>query len=557
MTVLAKPPIAPASPHNGAAPAGDFVTRLLAEQRDLTAVERFARVHEADSPPAQAKYYRDLIPLTTPGAGEQYAFEVDLDACTGCKACVSACHSMNGLEPTETWRAVGLLQGTDDQFPILQHVTTACHHCLEPACLAGCPTNAYEKDPITGVVSHLDDQCFGCQYCTMACPYEVPQYSKTKGIVRKCDMCHGRLAAGEAPACVQACPSQAIRIRITPRELTKAEASGRGLLPGAPDSEFTKPTTRYLGADRLPAGTAPADAAHASPQHAHWPLIIMLTLIQMGVGAFAVLSPLRWWAGGGEAFVALAALTAMGATGVALAASTLHLGRPTYAFRAVLGWRHSWLSREAIAFGAFAGPASAVTAYALLPYLPFQPPLEPPQALRVPLEAFTPIAGAVGVYCSIRIYQFTRRVFWIGLGTASRFWLTSAVLGPALVLACWSLTQNAGAVSHGLAAWIILAATTKLLFEASILRPSAETHPSQRLTGQLMTGPLAAVTGARFAAGVLGGVVLPLAGLAAGGAVAAAISCTSLGLLVVGELAERTLFFGAVIPLRMPGGIKP
>ncbi len=59
------------------------------------------------SPPAHL--YQDLIPLSQPGPGEQYAFTVDLDACSGCKACVSACHSLNGLDDEETWREVGLL----------------------------------------------------------------------------------------------------------------------------------------------------------------------------------------------------------------------------------------------------------------------------------------------------------------------------------------------------------------------------------------------------------------------------------------------------------------
>ena len=47
---------------------------------------------------------------------------------------------------------------------------------------------------------------------------------------------------------------------------------------------------------------------------------------------------------------------------LALGASVLHLGRPQYAFRAVLGLRTSWLSREALGFGLFAG---AGTAFAL------------------------------------------------------------------------------------------------------------------------------------------------------------------------------------------------
>src|SRR5437016_233099 len=86
-----------------------LIDLLLLEQQDLTAVERFAQKHEAHELPLQARYYSALLPAAPPGAGEQYAFEVDLDACSGCKACVAACNSLNGLDETETWRDVGLV----------------------------------------------------------------------------------------------------------------------------------------------------------------------------------------------------------------------------------------------------------------------------------------------------------------------------------------------------------------------------------------------------------------------------------------------------------------
>src|SRR5881394_1285781 len=82
---------------------------LLAEQQSLTAVDRFSHAHDGDAFLPQARRYRDLIPLDAPGTGEQYAFEVELDKCSGCKACVTACHSLNGLDENETWRDVGLL----------------------------------------------------------------------------------------------------------------------------------------------------------------------------------------------------------------------------------------------------------------------------------------------------------------------------------------------------------------------------------------------------------------------------------------------------------------
>src|SRR4029079_12021736 len=136
-----------------------LIDALLADQRELSAADRFARKHENHDFPGQAKYYRDLIPLSATKPGEQYAFEVDLDRCSGCKACVTACHSLNGLSEHETWRAVGTLHGGTAAAPFQATVTTACHHCVDPGCLNGCPVLAYEKDPATGIVKHLDDQC--------------------------------------------------------------------------------------------------------------------------------------------------------------------------------------------------------------------------------------------------------------------------------------------------------------------------------------------------------------------------------------------------------------
>jgi formate dehydrogenase iron-sulfur subunit len=215
---------------------------VLHDQQVLTAVDRFAKKHDAAELLSGLRTYRELIPPAKPGVGQQYAFDVDLDLCTGCKACVTGCHNLNGLDDNEVWRTVGLLHGGTTKGPAQQTVTTACHHCLDPACMNGCPVKAYEKDPVTGIVKHLDDQCIGCQYCIFMCPYDAPKYNKARGIVRKCDMCSDRLEHGEAPACVQSCPNEAIRITVVDRTEAIQATEANAFLPGAPAPSDTLPT---------------------------------------------------------------------------------------------------------------------------------------------------------------------------------------------------------------------------------------------------------------------------------------------------------------------------
>ena len=65
-----------------------LVDRYLGEQQ-ATAADRFAQAHDAaraDGRPALAGRYSALMPATPPAAGQQYAFDVDLDACSGCKS---------------------------------------------------------------------------------------------------------------------------------------------------------------------------------------------------------------------------------------------------------------------------------------------------------------------------------------------------------------------------------------------------------------------------------------------------------------------------------------
>ncbi len=548
-----------------------LIDELLAEQQSLTAVERFSRQHERDALPAQSRYYRDLIPLSKPGRGEQYAFAVDLDICTGCKACVSACHSLNGLDDDETWRDIGLLHGGSVEEPWQQTVTTACHHCLEPACLEGCPVRAYEKDAETGIVRHLDDQCIGCQYCVLKCPYDVPKYSTKRGIVRKCDMCHSRLAVGEAPACVQACPSGAITIRIAQTgEVPDASEPGVRLLPGAFDSSYTKPTTLYTTHRVMPANARPGDSAALRLEHAHAPLIGMLVLTQVAAGLLVCAAALA--IGDAAAFRAAQAPLAAAAFAIlnlGLAVSVLHLGRPLGAWRAFLGLRTSWMSREILAFSIFAGAAAAFTGAAwwktlagLLSPLGVVERFIQPAQFSAPLAIAAAVLGLLGVWCSAMIYVDTRRVFWNRELTFTKFFGTALLLGTAgtAALLGWVATFSGGPLSEAIQTFAILATFIRTAlfgwefqnFHTALRDEHAATHRSAlavwKLGRPLLFGRLGLFVGSTLFG------ALAITGT---GAIGTACATISFLLTLSSQLIERYFFFTAVIAPRMPGPLAP
>jgi Fe-S-cluster-containing dehydrogenase component/DMSO reductase anchor subunit len=540
-----------------------LIDELLAEQQRLTAVERFALHHEQNAIPAQAKLYRELLPARGPSQGEQYAFAVDLDACSGCKSCVTACHSLNGLDEEETWRSVGLLHDGTGHRPFQQWVTTSCHHCVEPACLEGCPVLAYEKDPQSGIVRHLDDQCIGCQYCILKCPYDVPKYSHKRGIVRKCDMCANRLAVGEAPACAQACPNGAIRITLVNKSDIRAQALEGVFLQGAPDPAYTQPTTRYLSRRGLPAKLLPADAHVLRPAPSHLALVVMLVLTQLSVGAFCVEELLRALFPGNLMMQLSAVHCLVGlAVGVlALGTSTLHLGRPMGAWRAVIGFRTSWLSREIVIFGLFAGLAMLYAAgFWLRPVLAFH---------SVVLSSIVSLSGLLGVFCSAMIYHDTRMACWYWLPVTLKFYASTVLTGTATVLFVTTLQGllSPSIVVQGayqeltlfLSKALVVATGLKLGFEAVVFRHLRDSGSSaMKRTARLLAGELAEITTARFLLGLIGGAVLPVAFMAqkpAPGIATLGVTVWIFIFVAGGEFLERFLFFVAAVPERMPGGI--
>jgi Fe-S-cluster-containing dehydrogenase component/DMSO reductase anchor subunit len=464
------------------------------------------------------------MPDRVPAAGEQYRFHFDMGTCIGCKCCVVACNEQHGNPASINWRRVGEIQGGWYPHATQSYLSMGCNHCLEPTCLAGCPVDAYTKDPQTGLVRHSADACIGCQYCTWNCSYGVPQYNPERGVVGKCDMCHGRLTTGQSPACVSACPEGAIAIEIV--AVADWRASVASVLPpsGTPVGDGSLSTTRITLPEALPPDARPQDLTHVAPEHPHWPLVVMTVLTQLSVGVFTTIWLLQLFDRGTR--LGLTALASLGVASLALGASTLHLGRPIHAYRALRMWRRSWLSREVLLFSGFSGVAAV---YATMLWFGI------PGSAWV--GALTMVLGAAGITASACIYLVPSRPAWNSWHTIADFLLTAGVLGPTF----------AAAIGAGDAHLLALAASSlacahfaliALRFLACIASDSLEL----RGTARLLSTQLAGVLLWRGGLLAVGAVVLPLA--AEGVAVAAA----SLALTLTAQLLGRYLFFVSVVP---------
>ncbi|GEP42077.1 DmsC/YnfH family molybdoenzyme membrane anchor subunit [Brevifollis gellanilyticus] len=511
-----------------------LLEELLKEQKTLgTPVALFSE--EYDSKPVRDRFSH-LIPLSKPTRGEQYAFEVHLDECTGCKACVAACHSLNGLDEGESWRDMGLLVGTRKQ-PYLQTVTTACHHCVEPACADGCPVLAYDKNPVTGIVRHLDDQCIGCSYCILKCPYDVPKFNFKRGIVRKCDMCQGRLAEGEAPACVQACPNEAIQIKIIRHDLVQESGS---IIPGAFDSKYTRPTTTYISSKPVPVAAKAADSGRIELDHGHTPLSWMLVLTQMSAGTFIGCAIAMWLNALTlqQAAITSAVALLIGLVGIQL--SVLHLGQPLKAWRAFMGWRKSWLSREILAFGALPGGGAAIAAAWWFDNMEW---------MRLAVTG-TAVAALAAVFCSVMVYVDTRRPFWSLSMTSGKFFGTMLLLGGCVCAAVW-IFFGVAAVYWAMGIKVVLRWILSL-WEISRYRLALEdeTTPWHK-SALVIRKHLSHHIELRGLSLVMTGLVIPVA--IAGGAPAHWMLIVSLLMTSASQLVERLYFFTAAAGSKMPG----
>jgi len=88
---------------------------------------------------------------------------------------------------------------------VFNYLPRICNHCLNPACVAACPSGAIYKRAEDGVVLVNENECKGWRMCVAACPYKKVFYNWATGKSEKCILCFPRMETGQAPACAHSC----------------------------------------------------------------------------------------------------------------------------------------------------------------------------------------------------------------------------------------------------------------------------------------------------------------------------------------------------------------
>jgi formate dehydrogenase iron-sulfur subunit len=171
---------------------------------------------------------RSATTTTPPQARDQVevAKLIDVSKCIGCKACQSACMEWNDLRD-EVGENIGVYDNptnlTESSWTVMRFSEIeeagklewlirkdGCMHCEDPGCLKACPSPGAIVQYSNGIVDFNQEHCIGCGYCVAGCPFDVPRISKKDSKAYKCSLCSDRVAVGQAPACVKACPTGSI-----------------------------------------------------------------------------------------------------------------------------------------------------------------------------------------------------------------------------------------------------------------------------------------------------------------------------------------------------------
>jgi len=286
----------------------------------------------------------------------QKGFIFDLNKCTGCNACQIACSIENEVELPFNWRQVNTFNEPKHPDISYFHLSTACHHCIEPPCLKYCPALAISKDQDNGAVLIDQDKCIGCKYCSWVCPYDAPTFNHSKKIMEKCTLCFHRLKEELLPACVTLCPTSALQIGDHQDHSIPDPVAGFTKSDIKPAITFIplRENQQLPEIDVLPYDDITIQLFRESLKKDNkkekinslkeWPLVLFSLLLAFITGSFT--ASLLKTSSSTNILPLILSLFALGI-------SILHLGKKTRAPRAILNLKNSWLSREIAFFTLF------------------------------------------------------------------------------------------------------------------------------------------------------------------------------------------------------------